>query len=290
VTLQSWQGDLSGHRALVTYSPVPDKDQDRWSLSPSRLVVADGATPLCGEDPHIVRSYAATLAERMAAGVSDDVEALSDAIAAAAGGVDADNSPSAGVCWLTLHADRLTVGALGDCVTLVATRDGEVHESRDVSLNRLDQVAIDTYRRALENGASSDEADAQVAPLLLAHRRMLGEPEGYQAARNDPAAASQARLSSFLLEDVLAVILLTDGASRLYDVFGLARSAAELCSQVINSPERARELLGLLREAEAADPELRMYPRLGMSDDALLASVDIAADHGAPHGHPGARP
>jgi hypothetical protein len=60
-------------------------------------------------------------------------------------------------------------------------------------------------------------------------------------------------------------VLLSDGASRLVDLFELATWEELLALLDENGPE---ELLRQVRAAEAVDPEGRQWPRTKQSDDA----------------------
>ena len=69
--------------------------------------------------------------------------------------------------------------------------------------------------------------------------------------------------------------LLSDGASRLVDPFGLA-TWEELLELAESGPD---ELLRQVRAAEAVDPEGRQWPRTKRSDDAT--AVYLALDDAA---------
>ena len=67
-------------------------------------------------------------------------------------------------------------------------------------------------------------------------------------------------------------MLLSDGASRLVDPFGLATWEELLALLDENSPE---ELVRQVRAAEAVDPEGRQWPRTKRSDDATAVYLLI---------------
>ena len=71
-------------------------------------------------------------------------------------------------------------------------------------------------------------------------------------------------------------MLLSDGASRLVDPFGLATWGELLALLEESGPD---ELLRQVRAAEAVDPEGRQWPRTKRSDDAtaIYLALDGAA-------------
>jgi hypothetical protein len=101
-------------------------------------------------------------------------------------------------------------------------------------------------------------------------------PGGYWVAAADPEAASQAVTGTLPGKALRRAVLLSDGASRLVDLFGLAtwEELVELLDE--SGPE---ELLRQVRAAEAVDPEGRQWPRTKRSDDAT--AVYLAMDEAA---------
>ena len=68
-------------------------------------------------------------------------------------------------------------------------------------------------------------------------------------------------------------VLLSDGASRLVDLFDLATREELLALLDESGPQ---ELLRQVRAAEAVDPESRQWPRTKRSDDATVLYLVLA--------------
>jgi hypothetical protein len=68
-------------------------------------------------------------------------------------------------------------------------------------------------------------------------------------------------------------VLLSEGASRLVDLFGLATWEELLALLEESGPE---ELLGQVRAAEAVDPEGRQWPRTKRSDNATAVYLVLS--------------
>jgi hypothetical protein len=115
-----------------------------------------------------------------------------------------------------------------------------------------------------------------VPQLTRALRRARNRPGGYWVAAADPQAASQAVTGMVQGRSLRRAVLLSDGASRLVDPFGLAtwEELLELLEE--SGPD---ELLRQVRAAEAVDPEGRQWPRTKRSDDAT--AVYLALDEAA---------
>ena len=103
------------------------------------------------------------------------------------------------------------------------------------------------------------------AQLTRALRRARNRPGGYWVAAADPQAASQAVTGTVPSNSLQRTVLLSDGASRLVDLFELATWEELLALLDENGPD---ELLRQVRAAEATDPEGRQWPRTKRSDDA----------------------
>jgi hypothetical protein len=87
-----------------------------------------------------------------------------------------------------------------------------------------------------------------------------------RAARADPAAASAATAGVLDPAGLRGVALLSDGATRVADEFGLLGWPA-LLDEVRADPAG---LIRSVRAAEAADPDAARWPRLKLSDDATV--------------------
>jgi hypothetical protein len=96
---------------------------------------------------------------------------------------------------------------------------------------------------------------------------------GYWVAAADPQAASQAVTGTLSAKSLQRAVLLSDGASRLVDLFELATWEELLALLDANGPE---ELLRQVRAAEAVDPEDRQWPRTKRSDDATAVYLVLS--------------
>jgi hypothetical protein len=178
--------------------------------------------------------------------------------------LDHPGSPSATVVALRTDGATVEYLILADSV-LVLDCFGELRmltDQRELQVGKRFRVRMD----ALPNGTPEhDEALRQYIEALRAHRNRDG---GYWVASANPAAAFQAFTGSVVRAELRAAALLSDGASRLVDRFGLATWQAALKTLDTLGPG---ELLRQVRAAERSDPNGRRWPRGKAYDDAAIA-------------------
>jgi hypothetical protein len=181
-------------------------------------------------------------------------------------------TPSATMVLLRVRDEGADYLALADAVLLLDTADG----LQVVSDERVNQLAGKEREAANRVPAGSALKLRRRAQLTRALRRARNRPGGYWVAAADPEAARQAVTGMVPGRSLRRAVLLSDGASRLVDPFGLAtwEELVELLAE--SGPD---ELLRQVRAAEAVDPEGRQWPRTKRSDDAT--AVYLAMDEAA---------
>jgi hypothetical protein len=149
--------------------------------------------------------------------------------------------PSAGVCLGRAHDDLA-----GDLGRLLDTADG----LQVVNDERVNQLAGKEREAANQLPTGSALKLRRRVQLTRALRRARNRPGGYWVAATDPQAASQAVTGTLPSTSLQRAVLLSDGASRLVDLFDLATWEELLALLDENGPD---ELLRQVRMAEAAD-------------------------------------
>jgi hypothetical protein len=130
----------------------------------------------------------------------------------------ASRHPSATMVLLRAHDKGADYLALADAVLLLDTVDG----LKVVSDERVNQLAGKEREAANRVPAGSALKLRRRAQLTRALRRARNRPGGYWVAAADPLAATQAVTDSLARKDLHRAVLLSNGASRLVEVFGLA--------------------------------------------------------------------
>lgn len=269
--------------ALASEPGTADRpNEDFAAVVPGAAVLLDGAgyVPDAGTGClHGVAWYARTLGGLLAAGVGDDRVPLPDLVGR---GIEQVSRMHAGTCDLrhpatpsaTVIVARQRDGSLEylvlcDSVLLLQRRRGEPAAITD---GQLDETVA--RLRPAAGTPDNDPAWRAYAQRLEAARNQQG---GFWLAAADPAAAAHAVTGAEPLGAMSAVTLLSDGASRLADVFRLA-TWTEIAA--ILAGDGPAGLIRRVRAAEASDPQGRRWPRGKIHDDATAVHWQMAGSPG----------
>jgi hypothetical protein len=258
-------------------------NEDTVHVSPTGVVVLDGLSapkdlPMgcIHGTPWFVRQLGTRLVNLIGDNSLSLREALRSAIAEVNGlhGNTCDLAqeavPASTVVMIRERADVLDYLVLSDNVLVLDLGDEGIETVTD---KRVEDVAADELRAALQGPTGTSEHAARVSELVSAQRRLRNRPGGYWVASTNPDAADEAITGTVALAKVQQAALLTDGASRLVDTFGALTWSQLLDVLRVEGPAA---LIGRTREAELADPAGERWPRFKRSDDATAAYVRIS--------------
>ncbi len=197
----------------------------------------------------------------------------------------ADSGCVHGVAWYarTLGAEllaRITAeppvplsGALGDAIAAVRTRHEHTCDLANPATPAATVTAVRLAPGSMEYLALSDStiaADfASAEPVIITDTRPMSLSN---IAAADPAVAARAPSGTLPLAGLRGVTLLSDGAARISDKFGLLSWAATL--SVIRTSGPA-DLVRRVRQAEATDPDCTRWRRSKANDDATILHWQI---------------
>jgi hypothetical protein len=273
----------------VACQAAPGKGHDAVLVGPEFAAVADGATPLRepgsaeassrSEDNQAVRTFSAAALDQLRAHRRLDVPAMFAAAITALGSTAGTEPP--GTCTVALVRGRgagLMFAVLVDCAAVLARTDGRVQVVHDDRVATLDDQVVTALRQRLAAGMSYQQAIGQLTPLLQANRRRHNTPGGYWVVGSDPAAAAQVSTLSCPAERVEAVLVCTDGLTRLVSPFGWVKTYQDLLAQA--RQHGLEQLAGQVRTLERAPDSMLRYPRLGRHDaiaGVLLTRAELLA-------------
>lgn len=244
---------------MATSASTPGRlNEDFVGAVPNAAVLLDGAgipgtESICrhGVAWYTHRLGGVLLGRLPAAGGQDLAGILADAIGQIAGehrltcDIANPSSPQATVMVLRVSEGRADFIALADSYLILDRADGVpqvITDERELATRRLcsqvlDGVAADTpeYRRARE-------------AYIEALRARRNQPGGYWIAKDDPLAAGQAVTGSMPVRDLAGAGLLSNGASRIVDPYGLADWPGALNLLRAEGPA---EIIRRVRDAEA---------------------------------------
>jgi Protein phosphatase 2C len=173
-------------------------------------------------------------------------------------------SPSATVAILREQPDTIEYLVLGDTTVLLEERSG----IRAVTDDRLEQVATAQHGAMHQHATGSADHDRSFAELVTEQRRHRNHPDGFWVASTDPAAAQHALADTTPRDGLRRAAVLSDGATRLVDRFGLLDWASFLDILAEQGPD---VIIQRVRAAECSDPDGRRWPRGKRHDDASAA-------------------
>lgn len=272
------------HVTMATSPGTPGQsNQDFVGAVPGAVVLLDGAgipgtESICH---HGVAWYAHSLGGALLGRVSRGggpglVTILSDAIEQIARehrftcDITNPSSPQATVAIFRFDGKRAEFLMLADSV-LVLDKAGDnpqvITDEREVALRRECSAILDGIAKG------TPEYDQAREAYVEAVRARRNQPGGYWIAKDDPRAATEARTGSFAVRDLPGVAMLTNGASRIVDAYGLAGWPEVL--EVLRASGPC-EIIRRVRRAEASDAAGER-PDASSPDDATVAYCRIAA-------------
>ncbi|WP_433220475.1 protein phosphatase 2C domain-containing protein [Microtetraspora malaysiensis] len=269
---------------FATEPASPDRpNEDFIAVTPDAVVLLDGAGTPAGSESgcsHGVAWYARTLGSTLIASLTQSAGTLTEILAEGIKAttslhdftcdVNHPGSPSATVVMLRCTDGHLDYLVLADSVLVldvIGTEDPMViTDDREGQVGKRYRTAMD----ALDSGTTDHTAALRTyVEAMRAHRNRDG---GFWVTASDPLAAEQALTGTLPADQIRAAALLSDGASRLVDRFGLAtwRQTLDILDQ-----DGPAELIRRVRDAEHSDPSGKRWPRGKSLDDATAAYIRI---------------
>ncbi|MQA96589.1 MAG: hypothetical protein GEV11_18785 [Streptosporangiales bacterium] len=257
----------------------PDTPNEDWmGATLQSAVVLDGLSAPAGDTgcvhgtPWFVRS----LGSHLIAAAAEPSVPLTAALASAIGLVadshrascdlEHPGTPSTTVAMVRITDDTVDYLVLADSMVMVETTE-DLHVITDT---RVDQMVADEHAEALRHRLGSREREAKLQHMIDRQRQVRNQPGGYWVAQNDPSAAAHAYVGSFPRLEFRGAALLSDGVSRIVDLYESLTWQALYDELQNRGPDHA---LHQVRTLEDEDPEGRRWPRYKRSDDATAVVV-----------------
>jgi hypothetical protein len=259
-------------------SPEAAGNEDFIAATASAVVVIDGASVPSGLGTgcgHGTAWFAHRLGIQLLALLTTEVDhspsdslaqAITDVAALHADTCDLSHpgSPSATVAILREQPDAVDYLVLGDTTILLEEPTG----IRVVTDDRLESVAAGQHRAMHQHATGSADHDLSFAELVTEQRRHRNHPDGFWVASTDPAAARHALTGTVTRDGLRRAAVLSDGATRLVDRFGLLDWSRYLDVLAEQGPDA---IIAQVRAAEDSDPDGQRWPRGKRHDDASAA-------------------
>ncbi|MFS0892669.1 hypothetical protein [Microbacterium sp. 179-I 3D3 NHS] len=254
------------------------------------MVVVDGAgTPpaLASGCVHSVAWYSSSLGASVLKHLQDGDSCLVDVLASAiaevgdlhSGTCDLDHpgTPSAAVAIARLRETAsgllLDYLVLADCSVVLA--DGERVEV--ISDRREAEVGARFRTPEMWSHIDGPHHQEEIAAYMSDMRSVRNRRGGFWVAAADAAVASEAIRGTTALGRGAVVAVMSDGASRVFDLFEAMTVAQFVRALKDRGPEA---LIEELRRIEAGDPQGKRWPRAKRHDDASIALSSDREDTG----------
>ncbi|MER6824965.1 integrase [Streptosporangium sp. NPDC000563] len=256
-----------------------EDNEDFFGATPDAYVLLDGAGTPAGTETgcvHGVGWYVRSLGSTLLAGMTQDTGTLTEILANGIKAVASlhhflcdlthPGSPSATVIMVRRVAGNLDFLVLSDSVLLLdVVGEQEPTVVCDDRVNRIGRAHRSAMDSLAHGSAEHVTARREYVETMRDHRNREG---GFWIAAVDPLTAERSLTGTLPADRVRAAALLSDGASRLVDLFGLTtwREALDILER--SGPG---ELIRRVREAEDTDSDGSRWPRTKTHDDATAA-------------------
>jgi len=181
--------------------------------------------------------------------------------------------PSASLSILRLNRGCIELFQLGDCVTVLTTKDCDVEVFWDDSVVNLDNAVIETIVNiSHEKKISYPDALMYKRDYLIHNRKKCNVPDGYWILDLSGIGIRHAYTNSFPACNVTAAAILSDGFAeivRLYELYDYKRLMEQIEKYSLHL------LCDELFKAQDQDVSMAKHPRLKHRDDSSAAWCSI---------------
>jgi hypothetical protein len=188
--------------------------------------------------------------------------------------IPAYSLPTSALFFCDFKQNRFRYLQLGDCKCLISSH----HETRLLGESKLEKLDAEVLARVVQyqKRGVGDYQDMwnELLPLLKQNRSMANRHDGYWILGFDGRAAQRSVQGQIEVSPEDRLLLMTDGYTRLFDVFKSTTASNLLELSFDLGPAR---MIERLRTLETGDPECLMYPRIKCHDDASALLIDIVA-------------
>ena len=268
-------------------APGTTVNEDCWGLNDEAAWVMDGATGVWPVQRLSERSDAAWFVgqcdevlrtifrgDRKPAEILREVSGSVAVLARSLYPIDglaAYELPSASFAAARTVAGQVELANLGDCLTLWRSGSGSVRRFGTSAVTPLDEQLAATVAALLASGRSMSEVDADIVAMAQGHRMLMNQPGGYWILDLSGLGTAHVEVETIADSGPLTLLLMSDGFSRLVDVYGrydfdqLLKAA---CSRGL------AVLFEELRQIEADDETCTAFPRGKVRDDATAVLLE----------------
>lgn len=217
-------------------------------------VVADGVSPLeQAESPRVVR-----FVEALTQALCDERNAPGSEIFRRASLASRQRSasherPAAAVALARDNGPWVELFAVADCLAVAISSRNEGRWVLDDRVHPFEVSVARAHEAALNDGGSSEDAGRAAQSARAKIRALRNQPGGYWVVDGNPAVAYQVESARIEAADVRAVLVCSDGFTRLWKTYKLVDGPIGLTRWACD--DGLSDLLALLRKQESTSEE-----------------------------------
>lgn len=180
--------------------------------------------------------------------------------------------PSASMVLIRNLPKGLEITSIGDCSVLICFKSGKIELLQDERLPKLDGKVLKRLNDiAREKNINVVQARNEVTEDLIANRRRMNKPEGYQVLSTSEVNFNTVITEIINVDEVETIYTYSDGIAQYYDTLGIVNDFKEFAK--ILEKFTFEEIVEQIKTVQYEDKNFNEYPRFKISDDATIAQI-----------------
>ena len=262
-------------------------NEDRFVVGDNFFMVIDGATSLMKTDlfnPTEGSWFVSFIKRRLSAKSKHVFEKLSNiskqAYAEFCAVLDKNGLnpqdllyyPSAGLALAEIVEDKVVINTIGDCEAVVKFKDGKTVRLVQKELLKLDAYALERMVKLKEQkGLTMKQAFTECKDVLVANRRLMNKPDGYNVFTVSKTGKFEFLTKSFELKDIDEIYLYTDGFAQTFEEFKIYGSYEQTFSKSLDIKSEVEKIV----KTAFSDKDCEKYPRFKIIDDIAIIKMQF---------------
>lgn len=250
-------------------------NEDRFVIGKDFYIVIDGATPLIKKDgvnlaclmvkyiKENINKYSGRIKNRLEQISNDLYEKLN---------LDTNDTaylPSASLSFVERIGDEYHIGIVGDCEVTAFTKDGMIRYFDD-SLSKLDNISLtNMINIAKEKNINIIDARKDIQDILIKHRRMINQENGYNAYTLGKGFKLNVREYILKVDEVKKLYLYSDGFAQSFTNLQVYKNHQEMFGQITDIKEEVEKI----KERAFSDALCNQHPRFKIIDDITIVEI-----------------
>ena len=180
--------------------------------------------------------------------------------------------PSAGLALAEVVEDKVVISTIGDCEAVVKFKDGKIVRLVQGELLKLDAYALERMVELKEQkGLTMKQAFAECKDVLVANRRLMNKPDGYNVFTISKTGEFNYLTESYFVKDIDEIYLYTDGFAQTFEEFKIYESYEQTFSKSLDIKSEVEKIV----KTAFSDKDCEKYPRFKTIDDIAVVKMSF---------------